>query len=131
VIAVDASALVAVAVMEADASRFVPALEGAVCLIGWPTLLEVHMVLAGYRRPAAIEAVRFWQSGPLVRAVAFDEALFEAARAAFERFGRGSGHPAKLNYGDCMAYAIAKVHDVPLLYKGDDFAHTDIRAALP
>jgi ribonuclease VapC len=128
--AVDASALVAVALAEADADRYVPVLEGTVCLIGWPTLLEVHMVLARYGKPAALETVQFWQSGPLVRMIAFDQAMFEAARAAFDRFGRGR-HPARLNFGDCMAYAIAKVHDVPLLYKGDDFARTDIRAALP
>ena len=54
-----------------------------------------------------------------------------AASDAFDRFGKGIGHPAKLNFGDCMAYAVAKVHDVPLLYKGTDFAQTDIRPALP
>ena len=44
---------------------------------------------------------------------------------------KGRIHPAKLNFGDCMAYAVAKVHDVPLLYKGTDFSQTDIRPALP
>ena len=59
--------------------------------------------------------------------MAFDERLFQAANRAFEQYGKGMGHPAQLNFGDCMAYAVAKVHDVPLLYKGDDFAQTDIR----
>ncbi len=49
---------------------------------------------------------------------------------AFMQFGRGRGHPAKLNFGDCMAYALAKSLNAPLLYKGDDFALTDIRSAL-
>ena len=59
----------------------------------------------------------------------FTEAHFRLATAAFDRYGRGR-HPAKLNFGDCMAYAVAKAHGVPLLYKGDDFARTDIAAAL-
>ncbi|MEO8094137.1 MAG: type II toxin-antitoxin system VapC family toxin [Pseudolysinimonas sp.] len=52
------------------------------------------------------------------------------ARQAYRDYGRGSGHPAALNFGDCFAYALAKDFAEPLLYKGDDFAHTDIRSAL-
>lgn len=48
------------------------------------------------------------------------------ALAAFERFGKGSGHPAQLNLGDCFAYAIAKRHGIKLLYKGNDFSQTDL-----
>jgi ribonuclease VapC len=53
------------------------------------------------------------------------------ARAAYRDFGKGSGHPARLNFGDCFAYALAKESREPLLFKGDDFAHTDTVAALP
>jgi ribonuclease VapC len=53
------------------------------------------------------------------------------ARGAYRDFGKGSGHPAKLNFGDCFAYALAKESGEPLLFKGGDFAHTDIVAALP
>lgn len=52
------------------------------------------------------------------------------ARAAYRRFGRGSGHPAQLNYGDCFAYALSVLSGEPLLYVGDDFAATDVEAAL-
>jgi ribonuclease VapC len=52
------------------------------------------------------------------------------ARQAYQRFGRGSGHPAKLNFGDCFAYALAKALDEPLLFIGNDFIHTDIRRVL-
>jgi ribonuclease VapC len=93
-------------------------------------VLARHMVLSRHGRPPATEAVRFRQSGPLVRVIESEKALFEAARDALERLGRGR-HPAGPHSGDCMAHAIAKVHDVPLLYKSDDFARTDIRAALP
>ncbi len=52
------------------------------------------------------------------------------AADAFERFGRGSGHPARLNFGDCLAYAAAREQDAALLFKGVDFAHTDVKRAL-
>jgi ribonuclease VapC len=51
------------------------------------------------------------------------------AREAYRDFGKGSGHPAKLNFGDCFAYALAKVTGEPLLFKGEDFARTDIKSA--
>ena len=57
------------------------------------------------------------------------EAQARIARDAYRDFGRGSGHPAKLSFGDCFAYALAKIAGEPLLFKGDDFAHTDIAAA--
>src|SRR5262249_30279034 len=53
----------------------------------------------------------------------------QVAREAYRDFGKGSGHPAKLNFGHCFAYALAKVLGEPLLFKGDDFAHTDIKPA--
>lgn len=52
------------------------------------------------------------------------------AREAYRRFGKGTGHPARLNFGDCFAYALAKDFDEPLLFIGNDFVHTDIRPAL-
>ena len=52
------------------------------------------------------------------------------ARAAYRDFGRSSGHPAQLNVGDCFSYALAKVTGEPLLFKGDDFGHTDLTSAL-
>jgi ribonuclease VapC len=63
--------------------------------------------------------------------VAFNGRFLARAREAFDQYGRGRGHRAKLNFGDCMAYAVAKHHGVPLLYKGVDFRHTDIRSVLP
>jgi len=59
-----------------------------------------------------------------------DEAQARVALEARVRYGRGFGHPAHLNYSDCFAYALAKVRDLPLLYIGNDFAHTDIVPAL-
>jgi ribonuclease VapC len=59
-----------------------------------------------------------------------DAAQLAAARDAFRRYGKGTGHPAALNFGDCFSYALAKTRDLPLLFKGADFAATDIRSAL-
>lgn len=52
----------------------------------------------------------------------------EVAREAYRRYGRGN-HPARLNFGDCFAYALARISNEPLLFKGDDFARTDLVAA--
>jgi ribonuclease VapC len=71
----------------------------------------------------------------LVRARASVEPVTHAqvalARIAFHRYGRGRGHPARLNFGDCFAYALARFYNGPLLFVGRDFAVTDIDAALP
>lgn len=64
-----------------------------------------------------------------IEIVPFSPDLVPLARAAFQQYGRGSKHPAKLNYGDCMAYALAKATGEPLLFKGGDFIHTDIISA--
>ena len=62
--------------------------------------------------------------------VAPGAAEMDAAYSAFVAFGRGSGHPAALNFGDLFSYALAKVRGLPLLYKGDDFSQTDVASAL-
>ena len=62
---------------------------------------------------------------------AFSAEMTAIAAEAADRYGRGSRHPARLNFGDCLSYAVAKDFGAPLLYKGDDFVHTDIECALP
>jgi ribonuclease VapC len=112
---------------EDDFSRKIASSEA---LVGTPTLFESRLVLASKMdRPDAFME-RFIQP-PAIHPVAFTLQMYQIAVEAFDRFGCGRGHPAKLNFGDCMAYAVAKAHDVPLLYKGDDFGQTDIPSALP
>jgi ribonuclease VapC len=62
--------------------------------------------------------------------VPFDEDQARVARAAYARYGKGSGSPARLNFGDCFSYALAKTTGLPLLFKGDYFTHTDVTPAL-
>lgn len=130
-IVVDSSALVAVLLKEPNYLAFVEALAtNAELLIGVPNALEVVMVgvgKLGESGRAKAEAL-IAESG--VRIVAMEREQFDLAVEAFMQFGRGRNHPARLNYGDCMAYALAKSLDAPLLFKGDDFGKTDIRSAL-
>jgi ribonuclease VapC len=102
--------------------------EADVLAIGAPTLVETGVVLVGaYGETARATIARLRERLEIV-IVPFGASHWEAAAEAFRRYGKGR-HPARLNYGDCMAYATAWVADEPLLYIGDDFARTDIKAA--
>lgn len=129
-IVLDTSAVVAIALAEPEAEAFSRVIVEREAVVGTPTLLESRLVLATRLRDPDAFMDRF-AAQPSVRSVAFSVEMYQAAVAAFDRFGKGTGHPAKLNLCDCMAYAVAKVYGAPLLYKGSDFSHTDINAALP
>ena len=95
--------------------------------------VEAGQVLA-QRKPDSIGATlvdfhTFLQTA-MITLAAVDEAQARVALAARIKYGRGFGHPARLNYSDCFAYALAKTRGLPLLYKGNDFTHTDIVSAL-
>lgn len=127
-IALDSSALVAIALREPDAIALGQAIDAADdCLIGAPTVLEVRLVLTGKVGKQNGDRMMEIAIAPHFRVVSFDEVHLAAAMDAHRRF---SGRPARLNFGDCMAYAVAKVAGCPLLYKGEDFAATDVRSAL-
>jgi ribonuclease VapC len=129
-IALDTSALVAIAVDEPDAKAFAEAVASNRCVIGTPTLLELYTVLKDRAGDVGLQFLEALMNRRNVERVAFTEAHFGLAASAFDRYGKGQGHPAQLNFGDCMAYAVAKAHAVPLLYKGADFAQTDIASAV-
>ena len=128
---VDASALVAVVRNEAGADRFFRALSdpGEPKRMSATNYLEAAIVIDGSRSPIASrgfdDAVA--AAGIAIEPVTREQA--EIARAAYRDFGKGSGHPAGLNFGDCFAYALAKAMLEPLLFKGDDFSHTDVAIA--
>lgn len=87
------------------------------------------MVMGGRYGRDGIDELNLLIEANGIEVISWTGELADAAAEAFLRFGKGL-HPAKLNFGDCMAYALAKSLDAPLLYKGDDFAKTDIRSAL-
>ena len=128
-IVVDTSALVAILRDEADATSLIQALGNADGrLISAGTMLEAGIVTVhrGDEHSRLMELVKRTD----LEVVAISEAEAHAGISAFRRYGRGSKHPAKLNFGDCFAYALAKTRNLPLLFKGDDFIHTDIVPAL-
>jgi ribonuclease VapC len=125
---VDTSALVAILRGEPDASFFAEALAEAVRpRISAANYLEAAIVIDGSRDPIASrrfdELLR--EAEIVVEPVTAEQA--QIAREAYRDFGRGSGHPAKLNFGDCFAYALARAAAEPLLYKGDDFRQAGLR----
>jgi len=128
VIVADASALVAISESERDAPKFAAALESNETVIASINYVETGIILISRGRLVSQADLDQWLDRIGVSIVR-GEALGALAMAAYRRFGRGY-HPAKLNLGDCFAYALAKSLDAPLLYKGDDFALTDVKSAL-
>ena len=130
-IALDTSALVAIACAEPEEGAFIRLVAKHEALVGTPILFETRMVLATKMPDHADSFMSDLLERPSIHPVAFTLDMYRAATAAFCRYGKGRQNAAGLNFGDCMAYAVAKVHGAPLLYKGEDFRQTDIRAALP
>lgn len=133
-IAIDSSALVAIVLLETGWQDLKGALDHGRFAIGWPTALEARIVLGrkGLDRPDTL--IADFLGTERAKKISFDEDHYRTAERAFAVFGKGCGHPARLNYGDCMAYAVAHRLDVPLLFRGSDFLATDIRvhpASLP
>ena len=128
---IDSSAFVAVVRAEPDADRFFRALSyrRESKRMSAANYLEAAIVIDGARSPIASR--RFDETVTaaeiIVEPVTREQA--DIARAAYRDFGRGSGHPAQLNFGDCLAYALAKSMRQPLLFKGEDFSHTDVAIA--
>ena len=126
---IDTSAVLAVLFREPDARRFEDAIANA-----WPrrmsvaTLLEAALVVESRGGTAAGHELDFLLDRAEVELVPVTREHAYAARHAWRRFGKGN-HPAALNFGDCFAYALAKSTDEPLLFKGEDFARTDIESA--
>lgn len=86
------------------------------------TMVEAAVVTDA-RRPGAFDTFRRTLN---LTVIPVDAEQAEFARAAYQRFGRGSGHPARLDFGDCFVYALARQIDEPVLFTGGDFAHTDV-----
>ena len=127
---VDSSALIAIVRNEPEAVRFADLLvEAEAVRMSAATYLEAAIKVDSSGDPLMIrEFDRLLSAARIgIEAVTVEQA--EVARAAYRDFGKGSGHPARLNFGDCFAYALASTTLEPLLYKGDDFGHTDIPSA--
>lgn len=122
----DSSAVVAIITDEPEARDFSEVIAASPSVsVSTASVLEMSIVLGPLRQTVLddfLDAVR-------ANVVPVDGHQLTLARRAHITFGRGSGSPARLNYGDCFSYALAKVTGEPLLFKGEDFVHTDVVAA--
>ncbi len=128
---VDSSAVVAILKEEPDEDEFRRQIADATARLSAASYLEVGIVIDKRRDPATTRAVDDFmlRSGITIEPVTERQARI--AREAYRDYGKGSGHPAGLNFGDCFAYALARDLNEPLLFKGDEFRHTDIKPAIP
>jgi ribonuclease VapC len=128
---IDTSALVAILRDEPEADVCARAIEGAAQRrLSAVNFVEAPVVIGGSRDPIASRRFDDLLRDAQVLIEPVTEIQARLARDAYRDFGKGSGHPARLNFGDCFAYALAKVTGEPLLFKGTDFGHTDIMPAI-
>jgi ribonuclease VapC len=127
---VDASAIIAILTREPDADDLIDRLEGAIRPITSAiAIFEATLGLCRKRHASVEETqadVTDFLKTAQVELVPIGESEASLALSAFARYGKGRGHPAQLNMGDCFAYAVARNHRTTLLFKGNDFAKTDI-----
>ena len=128
---VDSSAIVAILRAEPDAARYAAALEAAqarqISAANW---LEAAIVISDPADPVTARRFDEFVREAALRIEPVTVGQAKIARNAYRDFGKGSGHPAQLNFGDCFAYALASETAQPLLFKGEDFSHTDLEPAL-
>ena len=128
---IDTSAVIAILRLEAEAKAFADAIAAtSLRLMSAVTMQESCMVLAG--RTGGAECwvgLEELIERAAIQIAPYDDAQARMAREAFLHYGKGR-HPAALNFGDCASYALARVRRMPLLFKGEDFARTDIDRAI-
>lgn len=130
-IVVDTSAIVAIVFAEPERESFIATVQTADrALISTASVVETRMVVHGRRGERGVVLLDDFLRLPVFEMVPPGAAEMDAAFQAFVAYGKGSGHPAGLNFGDLFSYSLAKVRGLPLLYKGEDFAQTDIAPAV-
>ncbi|MGA2728255.1 MAG: type II toxin-antitoxin system VapC family toxin [Terracidiphilus sp.] len=128
---VDTSALVAIIKREPEQAAFSAILEAEKDLrISAATYFEASIVLDGLRKPDISRALDDLIERAQIEIEPVTAEQARIARQAYRDYGRGSGHPANLNFGDCFSYALARAKREPILFKGDDFGHTDLQSAV-
>jgi len=126
---VDSSALVAILMVEPEARRLTTAIAGSpLCRLPASCLVETSILMLSRGGEDGVRDLDLYLARSRMEIVPLTESQAGLARDAFRRFGKGR-HPARLNFGDCMAYALAKETGDELLFKGTDFSQTDIAAA--
>ena len=127
----DSSALIAIFKREPERKAFAQAIRQAPTRhISAATYLETAVVIDGNHDPVMSRQLDQLLKRAFITIEPVTESQARIARQAYRDFGKGSGHPAQLNFGDCFAYALAKDKGEPLLFKGDDFSKTDVTMAV-
>lgn len=129
IVVLETSALMAVFLSEEDASAIKLVLAGRGVVLPASCLLEASASVRRKGRDPVLLGAFVKSLRPAI--LPFDARQARIAVDADRRFGRDTRHPARLNFGDCMSYAAAIALDAPLLFKGDDFARTDVKRASP
>ena len=128
---VDTSALIAILYDEPEARACVAAIHAAPQRrISAANFFEAAIIIDGARSPVSSRRLDDLVKEARLVIEPVTEQQARIAREAYRDYGRGSGHPARLNFGDCFAYALTRATGEPLLFKGNDFVHTDITPAL-
>lgn len=128
---VDTSALIAVLAHEPERATFTQAIvQAESARISAANYLETAIVVDGRADPVLSRRLDELIDALGIGITDVSDEHARIARSAYRDYGRGSGHPARLNFGDCFAYALASATKQPLLFKGEDFIHTDVRTAL-
>jgi len=129
---IDTSAVIAILKRESGSSVFEVALNDAEhVLMSAATYLELSIVIDGRKDPALSREVDDFLDRFSVEIEPVTPEQARIARDAYRDYGRGSGHAANLNFGDCFSYALARAMREPILFEGEDFIHTDLRSAVP
>lgn len=129
-IVVDTSAIIAIQLGETERSEFLQLINLAgTALISSVSVVEARMVMHGRRGQQGVVHMNAFLESDLFEIVPPGEAETTAAYEAFVMYGKGNGHPAALNFGDVFSYALSRTRGMPLLFKGNDFSHTDVRDA--
>jgi ribonuclease VapC len=127
---IDSSAIVTILRKEPGWTEFAEKLDAADSIsISTGTYLEISIVIGRQNDPVMNREIDSLMEEFDISIEPFTVEQARIARQAYRDFGKGSGHRANLNFGDCFAYALAREKREPLLYKGDDFVHTDVRSA--
>ena len=127
-IVLDSSIIVGIIKCDEGLERLLDLLSAEDCAIGAPTLVETRAWCATNLAGRSSRWLEDFVNGQGVSIIPFGREMADVASEAFATFGRASGHPARLNFGDCMAYAVSAVLRAPLLFKGNDFGRTDVMA---
>jgi ribonuclease VapC len=131
-VTIDTSAIIAIIFEEADREEFLRAMTSdSVRIMSAATLFEAAIVIDGVGDSLLSTGLDNLVLELDIQIIDLTVPQVRIAREAYRSFGKGSGHPAQLNFGNCFAYALAIEKNEPLLFKGNDFNHTDVRLAIP